>query len=171
MKVAARLQGRVTKLVLLEPNPVYLLAQSGYTDGFAEAMALRDCVKKFGALGQWHIAAERFADYWGGAGTWEATPLDRRETFTQALKPNFFEWDAVTNESTPVDEWARSLPRATLVVADPNTVLPIREVVALLRRTCPAWVFADATGGHMAPLTHPGLINPIVASFLRSAAA
>ena len=29
MKVAARLQGRVTKLVLLEPNPVYLLAQSG----------------------------------------------------------------------------------------------------------------------------------------------
>ncbi len=169
MKVAARPRSRVTKLVLLEPNPFYLLAQSGYADAFAEAMALRDCVKKFGALGQWHVAAERFADYWGGAGTWEATPLDRREIFTQALKPNFFEWDAVTDESTPVEEWARTLPRATLVVADPNTVLPIREIVALLRRACPAWVFADVMGGHMAPLTHPGLINPIVASFLRSA--
>ncbi len=71
--------------MLLEPNPVYLLAQSGHVEGFAEAMALGDCVKKFGALGLWHIAAERFA------GTWEATPPDRRETFTQALKPNFFE--------------------------------------------------------------------------------
>ena len=147
------------------PNPVYLLAQSGHTDAFAEAMALRDCVKKFGALGEWRIAAKRSADYWGGVGTWEATPPDRRETFAQALKPNFFEWDAVTDESTRVEEWARMLPRATLVVADPNTVRPIRGVVPLLRQSCPAWVFAEVTGGHMAPLIHPCVIDPIVASF------
>ena len=69
IRSAARLKRRVITLVLLEPNPVYLLAQSGHTDAFAEAMALRDCVKKFGALGEWRIAAKRFADYWGGVGT------------------------------------------------------------------------------------------------------
>jgi pimeloyl-ACP methyl ester carboxylesterase len=65
MKLAARLPGRVTKLVLLETNPFYLLEQAGCADAFAQAMDLRNCVKKFGALGEWATAAEQFADYWG----------------------------------------------------------------------------------------------------------
>ena len=131
---------------------------------------MRDCVKKFGALGEGAKAAEKFADYWGGAGSWEAMPPDRRVAFTEALKPNFFEWDALMNETTPVEEWARRLPRETLVVADPNTVRPIRETMEVLRRSCPMWMYEDVSGGHMAPLTRPDSINPLVASFLRSSA-
>jgi len=168
MKASARLKDRVAKLVLLETNPFYLLAQSDRTEAFAEAMEMRNCIKKFGALGQWENTAEQFADYWGGAGSWADMPPQRRETFAQALKPNFFEWDAVTDETTSLAEWARLLPRETLVVSDPNTVLPIREIAALLRRSSPTWTFQEVTGGHMAPLTRPDLINPIVTSFLRS---
>ena len=167
MKAAARLGSRVTRLALLEPNPVSLLAQAGRTEAFADAMTMRDCIKKFGALGEWQVAAETFADYWGGAGSWEGMPPDRRETFTQALKPNFFEWDAVTDDTTSVEEWVRLLPRRTLVVSDPNTVLPVRELIALLRRSSPNWTYKEVAGGHMAPLTRPELINPIVAAFLR----
>jgi ABC-type glutathione transport system ATPase component len=36
-------------------------------------MDLRDYVKKFGVLGEWHIAAETFAGYGGGVGAGEAT--------------------------------------------------------------------------------------------------
>lgn len=170
MKAAVQVADRVNKLVLLEANPFYLLAQSGQSDAFAEAMEMRNCIKKFGALGEWHIAAERFADYWGGAGSWAQMPPERREAFAQALKPNFFEWDAVMHEATPLQEWARLLPRSTLVVGDPDTVLPIREITALLRRYCPPWSYKEATGGHMAPLTRPDLINPLVVSFLSSSA-
>jgi pimeloyl-ACP methyl ester carboxylesterase len=70
MKVAARLLGRVAKLVLLEPIPFRLLAQAGRMDAFAEAMNLRNVIKKYGVLGEWATAAEKFADYWTGAGTW-----------------------------------------------------------------------------------------------------
>jgi pimeloyl-ACP methyl ester carboxylesterase len=42
MKAATRMEGRVAKLVLLETNPFYLLAQSGRVDAFAEAMELRN---------------------------------------------------------------------------------------------------------------------------------
>jgi pimeloyl-ACP methyl ester carboxylesterase len=168
MKAAARLAGRVTKLVLLETNPFYLLEQSGLLDAFAEAMDLRNCIKKYGALGEWATAAEKFADYWGGAGTWQDMPSERRIAFAEALKPNFFEWDAVMNETTPLEQWAHLLPAATLVVSDPNTVRPIREITELLRQSSPMWTYKEiATGGHMAPLTHPDLINPIVRSFLR----
>jgi pimeloyl-ACP methyl ester carboxylesterase len=167
MKAAARLAGRVTKLVLLETNPFALLAQAGRIDAFAEAMELRDYIKKFGALGEWGSAAEKFADYWGGAGTWREMAVERRAAFAEALKPNFFEWDAVMNEGASLGQWTRLLPRATLSIFDPGTVLPIREIAALLRRSCPGWSHLEVPGaGHMAPLTRPALINPLVDSFL-----
>jgi pimeloyl-ACP methyl ester carboxylesterase len=169
MNAAARLRGRVTKLILLEPNPFYLLAQSGRSEAFAEIMELRKCIKTFGARGEWATAAERFADYWGGAGTWRDMPQDRRSAFAQALKPNYFEWDAVMNETTSAEQWANLLPRATLLAWDPGTVLPIREIAAILRRACPGWTCQELPGaGHMAPITCPDLINPIVRSFLTS---
>jgi pimeloyl-ACP methyl ester carboxylesterase len=169
MKLAARPSGRVTGLVLLETNPFHLLKQSGKAEAFAEVADLRDCIKKFGALGEWVMAAERFADYWGGAGSWQNMPAERRNAFAQALKPNYFEWDAVMGETTPVEQWARLLPRSTLLVSDPNTVFPIREITAILRRACPMWTYKEiAGGGHMAPFTRPDLINPLVRSFLRS---
>jgi pimeloyl-ACP methyl ester carboxylesterase len=132
-------------------------------------MVLRDLVKSHGALGAWPTAAEGFADYWAGAGTWQKMPIERRGAFATALKPVFFEWDAVMDETTPVTRWAELLPRATLVASDPHTVRPIREITALLRQACPAWTYREiAAGGHMAPLSRPDLVNPIVRSFLLS---
>ncbi len=169
MKAAARLAGRVARLVLLEANPFYLLAQCGRTDSFAEAMELRNWVKKFGSLGEWATAAEKFADYWGSPGTWRAMAPERRAAFSQALKPNYFEWDAVMNETTPVKEWAKVLPHATLLAYDPGTVLPVREIAAILRHSCPNWTYKELPGaGHMAPLTRPDLINPLIRSFVTS---
>lgn len=167
MKTAAQLGGRVTKLVLFETNPFDLLAQNRRFDAFAEAMALRDCIKTFGALGQWDVAAETFADYWGGAGAWQAMSQERRSTFTEALKPNFFEWDAVLSETMSIEQWTALLPPATLLITDPGTVAPTREIALIMRRSCPPWTHIAVPGvGHMAPLTHPELINPLIASFL-----
>jgi pimeloyl-ACP methyl ester carboxylesterase len=90
MKAAARLSGRVAKLVLLETNPFHLLAQSGRVDAFAEAMELRNFIKTFGALSEWATAAEKFADYWGAIGTWRDMSLDRRIAFSEALKSELF---------------------------------------------------------------------------------
>ena len=93
--------------------------------------------------------------------------MERRTAFTEALKPNYFEWDAVMNEATSVEQWATLLPSATLLVCDPGTVLPIREIAAILRRACPVWTYREVPGaGHMAPLTRPDLINPLVTAFL-----
>ena len=172
MKVAARLSQRVRRLVLLEPNPFYLLRQAGHAAAFAEIMALRNLVKTRGPSGIWSDAAEGFAGYWGGAGTWQKMPLERREVFAQALKPVYFEWDAVMNETLTATQWAELLPRDTLLASDPNTVRPICEITALLRQACPFWTYQQIlAGGHMAPLSRPDLVNPIVRSFLLSGRA
>ena len=167
MKAAARLAGRVSKLVLLETNPFNLLAQHGRGEAFAEAMALRRCIKTCGDRGRWERAAEAFADYWGGPGTWRAMKPERRAAFAQALRPNYYEWDAVINDTTTAAQWAALLPKDTLLIADPESALPIREITTILRSACPAWTYRDVRGaGHMAPLTRPDLINPLVRAFL-----
>ncbi len=167
MKTAARLWGRVSKLVLIEANPFNLLAQHGRAEAFAEATALRDCVKAYGDRGEWDATAEIFADYWSGAGTWRDMRRERRGAFAQALKASSFEWDAVMNDVTSAAQWAAWLPEDTLLIADSRSALPMREITTILRRACPAWIYRDVPGaGHMAPLTRPELINPIVRTYL-----
>lgn len=58
------------------------------------------------------------------------------------------------------------------MVSDQLTRLPIREIVDILAKACPQWAFRFiAEGGHVAPLTRPELINPIVREFLDGAPA
>lgn len=166
LKAATLLGPRVESLVLLEPNPFYLLKQGGRTQAFLESRGLRDHVKCFGSLGDWSRVAERFADYWVGDGSWSAMPEKRRAAFVAALPPNFHEWDAVMDEQTTIENW-KALTVRTLIVSDKATRLPIREIVDIFTRACPHWSFRSiAEGGHMAPLTHPEIINPIVCEFL-----
>jgi len=170
LKAATLLGPRVGSLVLLEPNPFYLLKQGGRTEAYLESRGLRDHVKCFGALGDWSSVAERFADYWLGDGSWSAMPDKRRTAFAEALLPNFHEWDAVMNEQTTIEE-LKALTARTLVVSDQGTRLPIQEIVDMFARACPHWSFRTiAGGGHMAPLTRPELINPIIREFLDAGA-
>ena len=110
----------VGSLILLEPNPFYLLKQNGRTEAFLESRGLRDHVKCYGALGDWSKVAERFADYWLGEGAWRAMPEKRRTTFAESIPPNFHEWDAVMEEETTIEDW-KNLKARTLVVSDAAT--------------------------------------------------
>lgn len=169
MAAAKQLGNRVRKLVLLEPNPCTLLRDNGREDAFTEISKVRDWVKDNAASGHWHIAAERFADYWGGPGTWADTTPERRTAFEAALRPNLYEWDAVMNETTTLDAWTAALPKRTLLCCDPtNSPRPIIALADLFRAAAP-WTFHHiAAGGHMAPLTRPDLVNPVIEQFLKS---
>ncbi len=165
LKAATLLGARVGSMVLIEPNPLHLLAQGGRDAEVAEVRALRDHVKHHGALGDWEVVAERFADYWVGDGAWAAMPEARREAFAALLPPNFHEWDAALGEETTVAQIA-ALECRGLVLSDPATRRPIRAIAEILAEACPAWSFRDIAGGHMAPLTRPDLVNPMIRAFL-----
>lgn len=141
MKLAARLGERVGRLVVFEPNLSYLLREHGRTQAFAQARAMEDWIRRHGAAGDWTTAAERFSEYWAGAGSWAAMPAERREAFTQALKPNYHEWDCVMDETTTLPQWEAALPRRTLVVGARETVRLIADGLDLLRAQCPHWSF------------------------------
>ncbi len=168
LKAALRLGRKVAGLVLLEPNPFYLLSQHKREAAYEEAKALRDHIKQYGAAGDWHTVAERFADYFIGDGAWEGMPAKRQSAYLEAMPPNFHEWDAVMKETTKIDTWA-SLKAKTLLVYATDTKRPLREIAELFIDACQHWSFKKITeGGHMAPLFQPELVNPIVTEFLNS---
>jgi pimeloyl-ACP methyl ester carboxylesterase len=166
LRAALLLGGSCDTLVLLEPNPFHLLKQAGRSEAWREIEALRADVERCFASGDWAAAAERFADYWLGDGAWRAMPERRRAAFAAGLAPNVYEWQAVMDDRTPIEGYA-AVPARTLVVSDPATRRPIREIVELLAEGCPGWSFRFLSeGGHMAPLTRPDLVNPVVREFL-----
>ena len=166
LKTAMNLGQRLGSLILLEPNTFYLLKQFDRTQALLELRVLHDYVKHFGYLGDWETVAQRFTDYWLGDGSWNEMPGKRRVAFAESMLPNFHEWDAVMVEQATIDD-CKALTSRTLLVSDKVTQLPIREIVEIFERACPHWSFHFIPeGGHMAPLTRPDLINPVVREFL-----
>jgi pimeloyl-ACP methyl ester carboxylesterase len=167
MKAAAMFKMKVRRLVLIEPTSFYLLKKYGRPEAYQEAVTLRDAIKLNGKAGTWEAAAEVFANYWTGAGSWDAMQDDRKSKFAQALIPNFHEWDAVMNDETSFAEWERDLPKDTTVVSAQDTVRSISEIVELMKESVSEWRFEQIErGGHMAAMTKPDLINPIVVNAL-----
>ena len=153
-------------MVLLEPNPFYLLNQHGRIGAYNECLELRNCIKKFGSKGEWVRVAEKFADYFLADHSWKGMPEKNRQTFIDRLPPNFHEWDAVLyEETTSID--LKDISAKTLVVSGSNTRRIFREIAELLSKVCPNWTFTElAKVGHAAPITHTAIINKIIEEFL-----
>jgi pimeloyl-ACP methyl ester carboxylesterase len=167
MQAARRLAERVDKLVLLEPSLFYLLQLHGCGEAFSEISALSGRMKRHALAATTEAAAEQFISYWAGPEAWSTSPADRRAVFAQAVSVVLHEWDAVLVGRTTREEWAAALPRHTLVISSATTTRPARELVEVLSKACSDWEFRRVPdGGHMAPLTHPDVVNPIIGAFL-----
>ena len=157
---------RVGRMVLLEPNPFAVLGMEGCLDAFAEAEELYADVRRLAARDQWEALAARVADYFNGDGSWAAMSESRREAFASLLPPNVHEWDAVMREPTTVADWG-STSAEVLIVRFGGTRRTLREIVGLFVEQCPGWSLAETqAGGHMAPLSQPDVVNPIITDFL-----
>lgn len=166
-KAAAMLGRRASHLFLFEPTLFHLLAQNGRQEAYAEARTLRDFIKAHGKKDDWAAVAERFVDYWIGDGGWAAMPPERRLAYMQLLRPNYYEWDCLETDRTTIEELAR-IPAKAMIAYTPDARRPSREIAQLFEEKCPDWsVVRTAEGGHMAPLTHPYVVNPLIADFLR----
>ncbi len=167
MALARRLGDRIEKLILLEPNPFYLLRDHGYDEAYAEITAVANDVRDRSDAGEFERAAENFGDYWSEPGYWASLHDNLRASFIANLRNNYYEWEAVLEGDVTLEEWRDALPEQTLLVSARDTTRPILEIVELMRQACPGWDYVQLPeGGHMAPMSHPQLVNPIIADFI-----
>lgn len=165
---ACQLRGRVERLVLIEPSLFYLLGQNGPRAAFREILSLARVTRECMAAEAVHEAARRFIDYWGGPGSWADMPEDKKAALVELMPRVASEWDVVLSGTRAAAEWAALLPRHTLLMLSARALRPSRGIVqALWRQAAPDWELTNIPhAGHMAPVTHPHIVNPIVRGFL-----
>jgi pimeloyl-ACP methyl ester carboxylesterase len=166
MEAAAILGERVSRLVLLEPGAYAMLRYAG-DPAFQPVVALHAGVSECLRRDDWQGVAACFMRAFAGEAAWEAMPPERQRRVADSVRHTVHEWDALLDDPRTLEDWRRALPARTLLASAPDTWPPLRAIAAHLRRARPDWTDAEiASGGHMAPITRPDLVNPLVASFL-----
>lgn len=158
---------RVRAIALYEPTLFALIEAAGPSpnaaDGIRNTVAASSIELDAGNL---HGAAQRFIDYWMGAGAWAATPEERKPAIAASVK-NIRRWKhALFTEPTPLEAF-RSLDVPVLLMTGGRSTDSARGVARLLKSALPRLEVAEFPDlGHMAPVTHPERVNEAIAGFL-----
>ncbi len=170
--LASPVRGRISALALYEPTLFSLLdAESpppNEADGIRQAVA-----RSSGALdaAEPDAAARHFIDYWMGEGAWARAPEPRKPSIAASVV-NVRRWaHALTTEPTPLVAF-RALTVPVLYLTGKRSTRSAHGVARLLTGALPqVEVVAFEQLGHMGPITHPELVNPVIERFLRACAA
>jgi pimeloyl-ACP methyl ester carboxylesterase len=169
LKAALTHQDRLISLVLYEPVLFsVLMANAPQSDAAREIVAVRDDTIRLVEEGDLNGSAERFIDYWTGDGAWAAIPEPRRPAIAEAVRAVKPEWHALFHEPTPLGAFAEiNVP--TLLLTGTRSKASALAVARLLARVLPQVRVQEIEGaGHMAPVTHPALVNPLIERFLEA---
>jgi pimeloyl-ACP methyl ester carboxylesterase len=158
---------RVRALALYEPVLFSLVdAESpppndadGIRNAVAEAVAAIDA-------GNPARAAEHFIDFWMGRGAWARMPESRKAPIARSIV-SLRQWAAaLLNEPTPLAAFSQ-LTVPILFMTGRESPAASRGVARLLTRALPRIEVVEFNGvGHMGPITHPEIVNDVIARFL-----
>jgi len=159
--------GRVRSIAPYEPTLFSLLDAESPAPN--EADGIRDAVADAGAAldrGDADAAAERFIDYWSGAGTWKSLPEQRRAPIAASVT-SVRRWGrALLEEPTPLSAF-RALNVPVLYMTGRRSQASALGVARLLSGTLPIVERVDfGEMGHMGPVTHADAVNEAIRRFL-----
>ena len=160
--------GYVKAMALFEPT-LFSLVDSHSTmrrdaDGIKSAVAAAAQ-----ALDEGHkdAAARHFIDYWMGSGSWESTAAQRKPAIAESMV-NVRRWGhALMTEQTSPSAFAKLDFPVLYMLGEysPRSAHAVSEI--LIPQLPDVKVVRFAGLGHMAPITHPDVINAEIARFLR----
>lgn len=133
------------------------------------ADGIRDVAARAGAAaaaGDGATAARIFIDFWMGAGAWDAMPAGRQRAVAEASLNVEGWWRALSTEPTPLSAFAAlDVPVLYMVGGrSPESAHAVARVLVPALRKVQVVRFPEL--GHMGPVTHPGVVNPVIAKFL-----
>ena len=169
LKAALVDPSRLLSLVLYEPVLFsVLMADAPESDAAREILAVRDDTIRMIDQGDLEASAARFIDYWMGSGAWIATPENRKPAIAAAMRAVKPEWHAAFSEPAPLHAFA-AIDVPTLLLTGTESKASARAVARLLTTVLPQARPVDLEGvGHMAPVTHPERVGPLIERFLEA---
>jgi pimeloyl-ACP methyl ester carboxylesterase len=166
-KMALAMPQRVASLVLFEPTLFALLRQE--QPDHPAAAGIDDAAHRAAEAvdrGDLDGAAQRFIDFWMGAGSWAATPAARRAPVAASMAP-VRRWVQAINAETYTLADVAALRMPVLLLHGADSPPPGQAVTQLLAATLAQAQTVRLEGvGHMGPVTHPDVVNAQIAAFL-----
>lgn len=165
LRAALRRPAAVASLVVYEPMLAGWLADDPDSWGELAELTLlaRDCRELWLRQGN-EGAAERFVDYWGGAGTWSAMPAAAQRSTAARMPSAIAQFRAMLAEP----RGAAALPPVpTLLLSGRTSRAPARRIAERVAALCPGVRHRVLPGvGHMGPVTHARTVNALILGFL-----
>jgi len=167
LKIAALWPERVRSVVVYEPVLFRLLLDYRPHDRAAsEVLIAARSIGNRLALGQAERAAERFVDFWSGAGAWTTLSASQRQSVAARMPAVAAHFRALFDD--PLDHAAVArLPMPVVCLTGASTRAATRRIAELLTYALPRAAHVRLAGmGHMGPLTHAPVINALVGRLL-----
>lgn len=163
IRIARTQPERVKSLTLFEPVAFYLLPQD-----HAQRQAittLSDTINRFLALNAPDRAAASFIDYWNTEGTFDRLNSKMQLLFTTGITKVAYDFSALLNESCNPEELS-ALTCPTLLLEGQESPDTVKAVMQVLKNKIAQAEHYSLACGHMGPVTHPELVNPLVSQFI-----
>ena len=161
LKLALEEPFPVAAVAVFEPVSFHVLA----IDDAARQEVIQVSEKMHGADAE--VATRAFVDYWNQPGYFDALPPRVRGLMSQQAAKVALDFDALLLEPKVLGDYAK-LRQPCLCLTGEFTRDSAKAVSAALLQVLPNAYHHEVPAGHMAPLTHPQLVNPYLIDFLQT---
>ena len=158
---------KVASLVVYEPVLLQLLyGEAPCSEEAREIWEVQTKVRKNMAMEDPLQAAEKFVNYWTGGENWNDMPDWQKKAIAERMTKVPSDFDAaIYSQHTLYD--ISGFDKPTLLLYGLDSPASTQKIIWLLGKTLPR---AEVRGllnlGHMAPLTHPEIVNGMIGRFL-----
>jgi hypothetical protein len=152
---------RLASLTLLEPVAVHFMPADD--PARLEFDRLGEEVRRHSSNGDQATAAACFIDYWGTG--FASLPELKQRAFARLVPKVLMEFRALALDQ-PVPGALSGITAPICLLYGSLSPAPMRGIAARLATLMPRARCVRVEAGHMAPVTHPELINPVIAQFL-----
>lgn len=159
LRFCHRYPERIKTLTVFEPVAFHLLSPED--PGLEPVHAMMRELGRLLAADLRAEAAAAFLDYWGGPGSFAGFPARVRTDFARRTAKLALDFQALTGTPLTLNDY-RQLRLPVTLIAGRSSKLPALRVTEELSRVLPDCKLHLLPTGHMGPVTHPELVNPII---------
>jgi pimeloyl-ACP methyl ester carboxylesterase len=162
LRLALDFPDQVLSVSVHEPVLFHLLRQEHCIEEWAEISRISGEVLRLIDQQDLSGGARVFVDYWNGDGAWRSLTTDQQERTAIAARKAPLDFAALFGESDPLTRFGDLAGKVLLTVGE-RTRRPTSKVAALLGSVLgPGSLHIVPGVGHMAPITAPELIRPLL---------
>lgn len=161
LRLAAEQEQRVRSLALYEPVAFFLLDDD---------LRRQEVTRLTAAIERWIEvdpceATRLFIDFWNGPGAYLRLPPSLRDEFVRRIAKVRLDFQALFAERMRLPDLA-SLGLPVCLMSGLRSPAAARRIAQHLAATLPNADSHYFDAGHMAPVTHAGQVNPVIAAFV-----